>query len=232
MSHSKLQRLEKIEAASKALMAKLNPGERPRPYEWGEREALREALRENPPSDIPTSSTHPTVVTLRTLLAEATSGPWRVAHHGTTEVEAEPNQVVADCGSVGKHEADAKLIATAINALPGLLDQLEARHAELRANFKARAEAAGDPGPGHLTGGTIRPEPNLSYMRVMTDRLWSTDPWQWGIWECSGSSNEPMVRLSGPIDSRNAAIEMAEILADAIGRLTGTPPELRTDERP
>ena len=150
MTHSKLQRLEKIEAAARALMAKLSPGERPRPYEWRERDALREALRENPPSDIPTSSTHPTMNTLRVLLAEATPGPWRVANHGTTEVEAQPNQVVADCGSVGKHKEDARLIVTAINALPGILDQLEARHAELRANFRARAEAAGDPGPGPM----------------------------------------------------------------------------------
>jgi hypothetical protein len=127
VSHSKLQRLEKIEQAAKALMAKLTPGERPRPYEWREREALREALWENTPSDLPTSNTSPTVVTLRALLAEATPGPWRVANHGTTEVEAEPNQVVADCGSVGRHKADAKLIAVAISALPDLLDQLEAR---------------------------------------------------------------------------------------------------------
>lgn len=42
---------------------------------------------------------------VRALLEEATPGPWRWAHHGTHEVEAAPNQRIADCGTIG-HDYD------------------------------------------------------------------------------------------------------------------------------
>lgn len=51
--------------------------------------------------------------TLTAMLAAATPGPWRAAHHGTHEVEAPPNQRIADCGTIGSAEADARLMALA-----------------------------------------------------------------------------------------------------------------------
>jgi len=59
------------------------------------------------------------------LLRRATKGPWKWAHHGTWEVEAGPNQLVADCGSVARAEGDARLIAAALNAITGMLSVIE-----------------------------------------------------------------------------------------------------------
>jgi hypothetical protein len=49
----------------------------------------------------------------RRLLADATPGEWRRAHHGTWEVEAPPYQLLADCGEIGRSEHDAALMAAA-----------------------------------------------------------------------------------------------------------------------
>lgn len=56
-------------------------------------------------------------IKLLSLREKATPGPWRRAHHGTFEVEGVPNQVVADCGSVGRAEADRDFIVAMENAL-------------------------------------------------------------------------------------------------------------------
>lgn len=72
--------------------------------------------------------------TLTSLLAVATPGPWRTAYHGTHEVEAPPNQRIADCGTVGSAEVDARLIA--------LAPALAAEVIRLRANLSATDSSA------------------------------------------------------------------------------------------
>ena len=62
---------------------------------------------------------------LRRLHEAATPGPWRHAYHGTFEVEAEPNVLVADTGGLGHAKQDAHLIAAMHNALPALLNELD-----------------------------------------------------------------------------------------------------------
>lgn len=60
---------------------------------------------------------------LRSLRSRATPGPWRRAHHGTFEIEAQPNQVVADFGIVGRAEADRELVLAMENALHDVLTE-------------------------------------------------------------------------------------------------------------
>ena len=43
----------------------------------------------------------------------ATPGDWRLALHKSWEVEAAPNQIIADCGMIDCAEADARLMAKA-----------------------------------------------------------------------------------------------------------------------
>lgn len=78
---------------------------------------------------------------IRARLAAATPGPWRVAHHGTWEVEAPPHQVVADCGTVDRAEADATLMAHAPDDLAYLLDRLDTLAGLLADQQRAFVEA-------------------------------------------------------------------------------------------
>lgn len=81
--------------------------------------------------------------TLTALLSAATRGPWRTAHHGTHEVEAVPNQRIADCGTVGSAEADARLMALA-RPLAEEVVRLRKENVQLRENlaYRKRAENA------------------------------------------------------------------------------------------
>jgi uncharacterized protein YggE len=63
--------------------------------------------------------------------ANATPGPWQVAFHGFYEVEAPPNQLVADVGICGRAKEDAEAIAAAPQDIATLLAALEARDAEI-----------------------------------------------------------------------------------------------------
>lgn len=85
---------------------------------------------------------------LRALLAAATPGPWRAGTVETWNVYADPNgdvmapglgRVVAQMNRHYPHSNDAALIAAAVNALPELLDALEA--AEAKRLTLARASA-------------------------------------------------------------------------------------------
>jgi hypothetical protein len=75
-----------------------------------------------------------TIDEIRARWAKATPGPWRVAHHGTWEVEAPPNVLVADCGTIDRAKEDATAIAAAPSDIATLLDLLDAE--------RARAERA------------------------------------------------------------------------------------------
>ena len=73
---------------------------------------------------------------LRRLLAEATPGPWVAEVSGTTGPVVMDAQSVSAFDHVAKcphyrGSADSELIAAAANALPGLLDQLDAAEAAL-----------------------------------------------------------------------------------------------------
>jgi hypothetical protein len=72
--------------------------------------------------------------------ANATPGPWQVAFHGVYEVEAPPNQLVADVGICGSAKEDAEAIAAAPQDIATLLAALEERDAELA---RLREDAAG-----------------------------------------------------------------------------------------
>lgn len=63
---------------------------------------------------------------LRAVYEAATPGPWRHARHGSHEVEAEPNVLVADCGAIGRAAEDARAIAATHNVMPELLAMVEA----------------------------------------------------------------------------------------------------------
>lgn len=70
---------------------------------------------------------------LRRLLAAASPGPWREIPDETEQywqVDA-PEYCVADCCESDRSEADAALIAAAVNALPELLDRLAALERQL-----------------------------------------------------------------------------------------------------
>ncbi len=66
---------------------------------------------------------------LRAVHEAATPGPWRHARHGSHEVEAEPNVLVADCGAIGRAAEDARAIAVTHNVMPELLAVVEAMRA-------------------------------------------------------------------------------------------------------
>jgi hypothetical protein len=80
---------------------------------------------------------------LRKLLAEATPGRWRPTKYtGGAQVDG-PSYCVADCIESEHHDADAALIAAAVNALPDLLDELDAlrvRVAELESDVQRRID--------------------------------------------------------------------------------------------
>lgn len=65
------------------------------------------------------------IVEVRRLDAAATPKPWRTAHHGTHEVEAHPNQLVGDFGTIGRAAADAALCASYRTTAPMLADDVE-----------------------------------------------------------------------------------------------------------
>lgn len=67
-----------------------------------------------------TTSDNP-IEALRAVHEAATPGPWRHARHGSHEVEAEPNALVADCGAIGRAAEDARAIAVTHNVMPELL---------------------------------------------------------------------------------------------------------------
>jgi hypothetical protein len=73
--------------------------------------------------------------------ANATPGPWQVAFHGVYEVEAPPNQLVADVGICGRAKEDAEAIAAAPQDIAWLLAALEARDAELARLRRVEAAA-------------------------------------------------------------------------------------------
>ena len=76
---------------------------------------------------------------LRRLLDEATPGPWALydgwLHEGRAHVarigNAAGNGIGAPATDMAGEIADFELIAAAVNALPGLLDQLDAAEAAL-----------------------------------------------------------------------------------------------------
>lgn len=53
-----------------------------------------------------------------------TEGTWRRAHHGTWEVEAVPNQMVADFGTIDKAAEDATFAASAHQDIPALVAEV------------------------------------------------------------------------------------------------------------
>jgi hypothetical protein len=75
--------------------------------------------------------------TIRQRWAAVTPGPWRRAWHGTYEVEAPPNQLVADCGSIGRAKEDATAIAHAPDDIAYLLAEVERMR-----RFRARIASA------------------------------------------------------------------------------------------
>lgn len=67
-------------------------------------------------------------------------GPWKRTHHGTWEVEASPNQLIADTGTIASAKQDAALIAHYRTAAPLLADEVErlnAANEELRLTLLA-----------------------------------------------------------------------------------------------
>ena len=73
------------------------------------------------------------IAKLRAVAAAATPGHWRRTHHGTWEVEAPPNQLVADCGTVDLAEQDAAHIAAFDPpTVLALLEEIERLRAEPR----------------------------------------------------------------------------------------------------
>jgi hypothetical protein len=81
---------------------------------------------------------------IRARLAAATPGPWHWAHHGTWEVEAPPNQLVADCGTVGRAKADAALIAHAPADLAALLAEVDDLQSAVRSHWAAAQSLAAE----------------------------------------------------------------------------------------
>ena len=73
------------------------------------------------------------IAAIKARWANATPGPWQVAFHGVYEVEAPPNQLVADVGICGRAKEDAEAIAAAPQDIAWLLAALEARNAEFEA---------------------------------------------------------------------------------------------------
>lgn len=58
---------------------------------------------------------------LEAVLGEMTARPWRHAQHDTHEVEAQPNVLVACCGTIGHAPNDARGIVALRNAAPELI---------------------------------------------------------------------------------------------------------------
>ena len=63
-----------------------------------------------------------TTARIESLLALATPGPWCRAYHAGWEVEAAPNQRLADCGTIGAAASDALLMSAARDLGADLLD--------------------------------------------------------------------------------------------------------------
>ena len=87
---------------------------------------------------------------LRRLLDEATPGPWHAWDRGIgyeVHTEVEHNPIRCDPLNSGLRETfggqDARLIAAAANALPGLLDQLDAAEAALARVRELHRESRG-----------------------------------------------------------------------------------------
>lgn len=115
---------------------------------------------------------------LRALLAAATPGPWKAGRNGPIAMVVSgydpdrfPRQFRADCGI---SDADATLIAAAVNALGPLLDALDAAEAERDA---ARAELAAT--QAVLNDGCVRVEKALAearrHLQVFVD-VWPEHP--------------------------------------------------------
>lgn len=82
----------------------------------------------------------PDIVGLRALLAKATRGPWRETNGYYREIQGSPrpcekygDMVTTHTGAIAKQQGygrdNAKLIVAAANALPSILDELEALRA-------------------------------------------------------------------------------------------------------
>ncbi len=74
--------------------------------------------------------TVPDSPTLQAMIGAATSGDWRTANHGTYEVEADPDQRIADCGTVDRARPDAAIMALA-KALAEAVIRLREDNAEI-----------------------------------------------------------------------------------------------------
>lgn len=61
-----------------------------------------------------------------------TDGNWRLTNHGTWEVEAQPNQRIADFGTIGHARLDATFVAMAKNAVPLLTAEIRRLRQTLR----------------------------------------------------------------------------------------------------
>lgn len=68
---------------------------------------------------------------LRALLEAATPRPWRTSGNGIAVEEAGWDIEIANCKALGKSYDDAKLIAEAVNAIPGLIAENERLRAAL-----------------------------------------------------------------------------------------------------
>lgn len=87
--------------------------------------------------------TRPDLEAIEARANGATPGPWWRAHHAAWEVEAPPNQVVADCGTVDAASLDARFIAAARADIPTLVAYARELEAVLRAPTLAHRCADG-----------------------------------------------------------------------------------------
>ena len=91
-------------------------------------------------------------VQLRAKLDAATPGPWRHAMHGRHEVEAEPNVLIADCGTVGRAYHDAALITALRNDVPALLEEVDQLRAAVGSAFETMLGCPVCGGGPHASG--------------------------------------------------------------------------------
>lgn len=68
---------------------------------------------------------------LRRLASEATPGPWQHRGHWVFPAPGDESGFVAMCGDDARGHDDAAYIVAACNAVPALLDELEAQDAQL-----------------------------------------------------------------------------------------------------
>ncbi len=94
-----------------------------------------------------TPMTEPLVEELRGLLAKATKGPWKAERHSVIDLSIAMSWLrrSPDVTLGSGNDGDAHLIVAAVNALPALLDRINAQAATIEALAKGlRAIVAGD----------------------------------------------------------------------------------------